>query len=154
MDIIQNTLNERGSRYGTLKGNGTISQRFKKIARGSVRWDELSEDKQEAIDNIVQKMARILSGDPEYIDNWLDIEGYARLVREELERVQKEKENVSENSPMAIVSEPKPTNGISFWKAFCPSCNRVYCKSSEPNPDTYCECGRTFPLQFSPWQTQ
>jgi hypothetical protein len=35
---------------------------------------------------MASKMARIVTGDPDNIDHWLDIEGYARLVRNILER--------------------------------------------------------------------
>jgi hypothetical protein len=34
------------------------------------------------------KVARILCGDPLYVDSWRDIEGYARLVADRLESSQ------------------------------------------------------------------
>ena len=38
----------------------------------------------EGLKAILQKIARILNGDPNYADNWHDIQGYARLVEERL----------------------------------------------------------------------
>lgn len=35
---------------------------------------------------IATKMARIVNGDPDYLDNWHDIQGYAKLVQQELEK--------------------------------------------------------------------
>lgn len=37
-----------------------------------------------AIDMILHKLARIACGDPNYVDNWHDIAGYATLVEREL----------------------------------------------------------------------
>lgn len=34
---------------------------------------------------IFHKIARILNGDPNYADSWVDIAGYAKLVADELE---------------------------------------------------------------------
>lgn len=82
---IGDVLKERGSRYGTLLGNGLLAQALKDVVRSNANWESMTADKREAIDNIFQKIARAISGDSWYIDNWLDIEGYARLVREELE---------------------------------------------------------------------
>lgn len=35
---------------------------------------------------IFQKISRIVNGDPDYADNWHDIQGYARLVEERLQK--------------------------------------------------------------------
>jgi hypothetical protein len=45
-------------------------------------WHRLSADKKQALTVIADKQARILSGDPEYVDNWHDIQGYARLAEQ------------------------------------------------------------------------
>ena len=38
----------------------------------------------ESLDMIVHKIARILNGDPNHVDSWHDIAGYATLVELEL----------------------------------------------------------------------
>jgi hypothetical protein len=36
---------------------------------------------------IFHKIARILNGNPDYVDNWIDIAGYAKLVADDLEKL-------------------------------------------------------------------
>jgi hypothetical protein len=54
--------------------------------RQSSGWDHLGNEHAEALEMIAMKIARILSGNPNFSDHWEDIEGYARLVSNELER--------------------------------------------------------------------
>jgi hypothetical protein len=92
VSALEQTLQERGSRYGTLANNGYIAQELKAVfRRPASNWQTLSPDKREALDVIASKMARILTGDPEYTDNWHDIAGYATLVEKEIHRKQAEK---------------------------------------------------------------
>jgi len=46
----------------------------------------LNNDQREALEMIAHKIARILNGDPNYADNWIDIAGYATLVANRLEK--------------------------------------------------------------------
>lgn len=84
---VQDTLNERGARYGDFTENAAISQHLKQVLQHDghdVRegWLRLSLVQREALEMIAQKIARILNGDPNYKDNWHDIQGYARLAEE------------------------------------------------------------------------
>lgn len=45
----------------------------------------LNSGQREALDMILAKIARIVSGDPNHADHWRDIEGYARLARGDAE---------------------------------------------------------------------
>jgi hypothetical protein len=47
-------------------------------------WESLPIDMKQALDVIADKIARILVGDPNYLDNWHDIQGYAKLVEDRL----------------------------------------------------------------------
>jgi hypothetical protein len=47
-------------------------------------WFNLNYDQREALDMICSKMARIMNGDPNYVDSWEDIAGYATLVANRL----------------------------------------------------------------------
>ena len=51
-----------------------------------IDFDEMLPEKTYTIHAIMMKLARIACGDSDHIDHWRDIEGYARLVREHLER--------------------------------------------------------------------
>ena len=41
-------------------------------------------DCREAVDMILHKLARVLNGDPNYADNWHDIQCYAKLVEQRI----------------------------------------------------------------------
>lgn len=83
---INQTLNERGSRYGAFVGHAHVAQDLKKLIRQHLvaREKALDFDQQEALDMICHKIARIVNGDPNYADSWHDIGGYAQLVADRL----------------------------------------------------------------------
>ena len=79
---IRDVLNERGNRYGNFEDNSETCQQIK-CALGDAIYKNgytLESYHTEALHNITQKMARIVNGDPNYRDNWVDIAGYAQLV--------------------------------------------------------------------------
>jgi hypothetical protein len=86
-DTIDAVLDERGSRYGKFESHAEITQTLKReAARYLIRQrKELSFDQQEALDMIFHKIGRIINGDPDYADSWVDIAGYAKLVTDRLE---------------------------------------------------------------------
>lgn len=81
---LEATLNERGSRYGDFADHAVIAQQLQDTMRATSGWKRLDATKRQALSVITDKIARILNGDPEYADNWHDIQGYARLVEERL----------------------------------------------------------------------
>ena len=79
-------LNERGSRYGTFVGHAAITQSLKNRMAGCPNWNsKLSDSQREALEMIAHKIGRILNGDPNYADSWVDICGYSQLIVDELE---------------------------------------------------------------------
>jgi hypothetical protein len=60
-------------------------QGLKKTARFEPGWLNLTDVQREALEMILHKIGRIVTGNPNEPDHWLDIEGYARLARERLE---------------------------------------------------------------------
>lgn len=84
MSTIDNTLEERGSRYGAFTGHARITQDIKLVMHQSPKWEELKDDQKEALEMVAHKIGRILNGDPNYIDSWTDIIGYTRLVEKRL----------------------------------------------------------------------
>ena len=77
---IEATLNERGNTYGSFEDVSDLSQDLQVIMRNSRNWGDMTSDKREALQTISSKIARILNGDPEHLDSWHDISGYATLV--------------------------------------------------------------------------
>lgn len=81
---VDQTLQERGERYGSFEQNATIAQSLKKVLHMNENWHHLAYDQREAMDMFCSKMARIMNGDPNYADNFVDIAGYATLVANRL----------------------------------------------------------------------
>lgn len=80
-------LTERGSRYGKFNSHAAVTQLLKSTASACLKHRDkiLAYDQQEALDMIFHKIGRILNGDPDYADSWIDIAGYAKLVADRLE---------------------------------------------------------------------
>jgi hypothetical protein len=88
---VDQILDERGSKYGTFEGHAAISQSLKLVVRTNLmaRNKTLSLDQMEALDMIMHKVARIINGDPNYSDSWVDIAGYAKLISDKLEGIKR-----------------------------------------------------------------
>jgi len=96
MEIGQ-ILEERGSRYGEFEDQSRLSQALKDTMRHG-GWDRLGDDQKEALEMMAVKMARILNGDPDHIDSWHDIAGYALLVVDQLVRCQNGSPDVNDQN--------------------------------------------------------
>ena len=83
---INDTLKERGARYGAFEDHARVTQRLKRIVTEELRRQDkyVEPDQQEALDMIFHKIGRIVAGDPNYDDSWRDIAGYAMLVTNRL----------------------------------------------------------------------
>ena len=86
---VTETLTERGNRYGKFKDHAELSQQLKNVMLCSDGWGVLDYDMREALEMIQHKVARILNGDPTYADSWHDIAGYAKLVDDRLNGVER-----------------------------------------------------------------
>ena len=82
MTDLSNTLDERGARYGDFSDHARIAQDVQDVMRNTPGWANLDATKRQALTVIADKIARILNGDPEYVDNWHDIQGYAKLAED------------------------------------------------------------------------
>ena len=82
MATIDATLAERGGRYGDFSDHAKITQDLRDLMDSTPGWEKLDAVKRQALTVIADKIARILNGDPNYRDNWHDIQGYAKLAEE------------------------------------------------------------------------
>jgi len=78
-------LDERGHKYGSFLETASAAQALKETMQDNNNWGRLDVDMTEALEMIATKIARILNGDPNYADSWIDIAGYAKLVADRLE---------------------------------------------------------------------
>ncbi len=90
-DNVTQILTERGQRYGKFTGHAEVTQMLKTVVATALhkRDKTLAPDQQEAMDMILHKIGRIVNGDPDYDDSWVDIAGYAKLVADRLQGVER-----------------------------------------------------------------
>lgn len=81
-DTITNTVKARGHVYGDFSDNAVVAQAMKDAVRRGIGYNRLRPVHREAIDVIISKISRIVTGDPEYKDNWHDIQGYAKITED------------------------------------------------------------------------
>jgi len=83
---INAILDERGARYGTFTGHAEVTQGLKRFMATELakRNKVLADDQWESLEMIAHKVGRIINGDPDYADSWDDIAGYAKLVGDRL----------------------------------------------------------------------
>lgn len=99
---VDKTLDERGNRYGDFSDHARIAQDLQDVMRNFTKpaqtldgqdytktpWSHLTPVAKQALTVIADKIARILNGDPNYADNWHDIQGYAKLVEDRLPKAE------------------------------------------------------------------
>jgi transposase len=84
---VDTILSERATTYGSFIDVAQIAQEMKDVIRGALDEQNasLQADHQEALDMITSKIARIVNGDANHTDSWIDIAGYATLVADRLQ---------------------------------------------------------------------
>jgi hypothetical protein len=84
---VDETLDERAQDYGRFKDGAELMQGIKRLlADHAAKHNRtFADDQWEALEMIVHKMARIVNGNPDKVDSWVDIAGYATLVADRLE---------------------------------------------------------------------
>jgi hypothetical protein len=88
-DQISKILDERGNRYGSFDSHAHLTMILKIAIEDHIKKYRqepiLSADQYEALHMICHKIGRIVNGDPNYADSWIDIAGYAKLVSDRLQ---------------------------------------------------------------------
>lgn len=85
--VVRTILNDREKNYGDYSDVSDTSQRIKYVLRQNPGWEDLYPFQRESLDMIANKIARIINGNNEYADSWVDICGYAQLVVDRLKDV-------------------------------------------------------------------
>ena len=80
---VEDILDERAATYGAFIDLAAVACSLRAVIRD--RRADLFPDQDEALNMICSKIARIVNGDPNHLDNWRDIAGYATLVADRLE---------------------------------------------------------------------
>ena len=111
---IEEILNEREEQYGNFLNRSKISQDFKTLIHNGESYRLLKADQKEALEMIATKMGRIVNGDPDYLDSWLDIQGYCQLV---IDRVRKDKIDADNAVDMYIVDGVTKETAVQLQRA-------------------------------------
>ena len=84
---VDAVLDSRAKDYGKFIEGAEIMQMLKRLVHNYIedRGTPLAFDQREAIDMIIHKLGRIINGNPDKVDHWVDIAGYATLVADRLQ---------------------------------------------------------------------
>ena len=88
---VAETLAERHGQYGHYTYVSKTSQLLKRTIREAPNYQTMPAYMNESLDMICNKLARILCGNYYLRDSWLDIEGYAKLITNELDKLDAKK---------------------------------------------------------------
>ena len=84
---VGNILDARAEQYGSFMQSSDTTIRIKGIMHNAVARNALHlyPDQLQALDMIATKISRIVHGNPNHLDSWIDIAGYATLVADRLQ---------------------------------------------------------------------
>ena len=90
MSNIDDIQKQRGSTYGSFSDNATVYIKLQNIIIDAVENNEHHGDKftpemMLALTMSIHKISRIVNGNPEYLDSWIDAESYLNLGRKSIE---------------------------------------------------------------------
>ncbi len=77
-------ITERAKIRAPYPEQARVSQNIKRMLFDSPCTRNLSDSQRESLEHIANKIARIVTGDPNEVDAWTDISGYAELIVNEL----------------------------------------------------------------------
>jgi hypothetical protein len=87
---LENILTERGNNYGKFVDHAEVSQSLKLVVFNTKPREKFSSsDQVEALEMILHKIGRIVNGNHDYVDSWVDIAGYAKLVSDRLQGIER-----------------------------------------------------------------
>lgn len=84
---VDEVLDQRAVDYGAFKDGAALMQGMKRLMADHAQkhGKTFADDQWEALEMIVHKIGRIVNGNPDKVDHWTDISGYAKLVADRLE---------------------------------------------------------------------
>lgn len=84
---VGKVLDARAEQYGSFMQSSDTVIRIKGIMHNAIARNavHLYPDQLQALDMIATKISRIVHGNPNHLDSWVDIAGYAQLVADRLQ---------------------------------------------------------------------
>ena len=110
MSKVKETLEERGTTYGDFATIAKFTNQLQQTVRDFTPYEkEIPDHMQLAINMILHKIVRAVNGDSTYVDNWVDIAGYATLVADELAKATTKRRYVQKPKKVIVVETPGNT---------------------------------------------
>lgn len=81
---VDEVLRKRQNTHGDFSENARFSQAQKDFLPTFPSYNKLTGVQKEALNQILSKIGRILSGDPDHEDSWIDINGYSELALKDI----------------------------------------------------------------------
>jgi hypothetical protein len=85
---VDQILSDREQTHGQYREMAGYAQAIKQLMRTSRNWNRLDVGQAQALEVVADKVARILCGDPSFLDHWQDGAGYFELVARDLVEAQ------------------------------------------------------------------
>lgn len=84
---VDHILDQRHQTYGRFIDLAEVAIELRSVIRKhmDMRGKTWEPDQEEALNMICSKIARIVNGDPNHLDSWRDIAGYATLAADRIE---------------------------------------------------------------------
>jgi hypothetical protein len=77
---VEKIIAERHKTHGDFREVSRIAQATKLTWTTGNNWRDLTSHQREALEMIAHKVGRILSGDNNFEEHWVDIAGYAQRI--------------------------------------------------------------------------
>lgn len=85
-------IDEREAEYGSFFDKAVMIQGLKETVRLAPNWRKLASDQREALDMLMHKLGRVLYGNPDHLDSWVDAAAYLKLVADRISKEEMENE--------------------------------------------------------------
>ena len=107
MDDTANLLAQREMSHGSYPVVARLSQELKRVMRCGPGYSALAPEQQESLEMLAVKVARLVCGTP-IDDHWADIEGYARLARQQIQADAQADAVAAQIVEIAVQANPPP----------------------------------------------
>ncbi|WP_104761450.1 DUF6378 domain-containing protein [Helicobacter cetorum] len=85
MNAIKSVLDERAKQYGSYKSMAELDTKFKEVLRSHRNFKDLPDEIKLSLEMILHKVSRVVNGDFNHRDNFIDIKGYSELALRSLD---------------------------------------------------------------------
>lgn len=93
--MIEDIIKERSDSYGEFRENATVAQLLKEAIQMETNYSNMPPYMRESLDIICSKISRMVTGSYKHEDNWVDIQGFAKLALDRLREDKDYEENKS-----------------------------------------------------------